>query len=101
MVYWSHAKSKGCGSARVRDILGCNYTIEEEVALLHFTPLVTQYYSQCMFVSMKVCRLVCDQESSWHVKLQALDALNTLVSIGNTEEERLDFRAEVILELLR
>lgn len=48
-----------------------------------------------------MCRLVCDQESSWPVKLQALDALNTLVSIGNSEEERLDFRAEVKVELRR
>jgi hypothetical protein len=43
----------------------------------------------------QVCRLACDADASWAVKLQALGALNTLVSIGNSEEERLDLRAEV------
>lgn len=42
-----------------------------------------------------MCRLACDADASWAVKLQALGALNTLVSIGNSEEERLDLRAEV------
>jgi hypothetical protein len=42
-----------------------------------------------------VCRLLCDAETSWAVKLEAMGALNTLVIIGASEEERLDLRAEV------
>jgi hypothetical protein len=42
-----------------------------------------------------VCRLLCDANASWAVKLQALQCLNTLVIIGGSEEERLDLRALV------
>jgi hypothetical protein len=42
-----------------------------------------------------VCRLLCDADSSWTTKLQAMGTLNTLVVVGGSEEERLDLRAEV------